>query len=164
MGPFHRKSKKNILPFCLCSMQHIQELLCFYLIFPQAGLARSKIHIQKTSKCSVLLQVQNDLRPVQIILDRSKFFWIGSKQDFNGFNSNQCTEVRFACFLSGGFTNMVVINIQRVIRRESKTDSYSKDLLFLACVSCCVITFEPIMIQTCSAPHGLKMTIWSSVL
>ena len=36
--------------------------------------------------------------------------------------------------------------IQRVIRRESKTDSYSKDLLFLACVAFCVITFEPIMI------------------
>ena len=35
---------------------------------------------------------------------------------------------------------------QRVIRRESKTDSYSKDLLFLACVAFCVITFEPIMI------------------
>ena len=24
--------------------------------------------------------------------------------------ANQCTEVRFACFLSGGFTNMAVIN------------------------------------------------------
>ena len=35
---------------------------------------------------------------------------------------------------------------QRVIWRESKTDSYSKDLLFLACVAFCVITFEPIMI------------------
>ena len=35
---------------------------------------------------------------------------------------------------------------QRVIRRESKTDSYSKDLLFLACGAFCVITFEPIMI------------------
>ena len=43
---------------------------------------------------------------------------------------------------------------QRVIRRESKTDSYSKDLLFLACVAFCVITFEPIMIQTCSAPQN----------
>ena len=32
------------------------------------------------------------------------------------------------------------------LRRESKTDSYSKDLLFLACVAFCVITFEPIMI------------------
>ena len=31
-------------------------------------------------------------------------------------------------------------------RVESKTDSYSKDLLFLACVAFCVITFEPIMI------------------
>ena len=36
--------------------------------------------------------------------------------------------------------------LQRVIRRESKTDSYSKDLLFLACGASCVITFEPIMI------------------
>ena len=35
---------------------------------------------------------------------------------------------------------------QRVIRRESKNDSYSKDLLFLAWVTFCVITFEPIMI------------------
>ena len=38
------------------------------------------------------------------------------------------------------------IKTQRVIRIESKTDSYSKDLLFLACVAFCVITFEPIMI------------------
>ena len=34
----------------------------------------------------------------------------------------------------------------RVLRRELKTDSYSKDLLFLTCVAFCVITFEPIMI------------------
>ena len=31
-------------------------------------------------------------------------------------------------------------------RTESKTDSYSKDLLFLALFAFCVITFEPIMI------------------
>ena len=46
---------------------------------------------------------------------------------------------------------------QRVRRRESKTDSYSKDLLFLAYVAFCVITFEPIMIQTCSAPQNDRL-------
>ena len=46
---------------------------------------------------------------------------------------------------------------QRVIRRESKTDSYSKDQLFLTCVAFCVITFEPIMIQTCSAPQNDRL-------
>ena len=43
---------------------------------------------------------------------------------------------------------------QRVIRRESKTDSYSKDL---ACIAFCVKTFEPIMIQTCSAPQNDRL-------
>ena len=46
---------------------------------------------------------------------------------------------------------------QRVLRRESKTDSYSKDLLFLTCIAFCVITFEPIMIQTCSAPQNDRL-------
>ena len=44
-----------------------------------------------------------------------------------------------------------------VLRRELKTDSYSKDLLFLTCVAFCVITFEPIMIQTCSAPQNDRL-------
>ena len=34
-----------------------------------------------------------------------------------------------------------------------KTDSYGKDRLFIALFAFCVITFEPIMIQTCSAPQ-----------
>ena len=38
---------------------------------------------------------------------------------------------------------------------ETKTDCSAKDLLVLACVAFCVITFEPIMIQTnCSAPQN----------
>ena len=36
-------------------------------------------------------------------------------------------------------------SIQRVIRRESQTDS---------CVAFCDITFEPIMIYSCSAPQN----------
>ena len=48
-------------------------------------------------------------------------------------------------------------SMQRVLRRELKTDSYSKDLLFLTCVAFCVITFEPIMIQTCSAPQNDRL-------
>ena len=43
-----------------------------------------------------------------------------------------------------------------------ETDSYSKDLLFLTCIAFCVITFEPIMIQTCSAPQNDHL-IFSSV-
>ena len=39
--------------------------------------------------------------------------------------------------INGGLT----VKIQRVIRRESKTDSYSKDLLFLACIAFFVITY-----------------------
>ena len=37
---------------------------------------------------------------------------------------------------------------------ETKTDCSAKDLLFFACVVFCVITFEPIMIKTCSAPQN----------
>ena len=46
---------------------------------------------------------------------------------------------------------------QRVIRRESKIASSFNDQLFLACVAFCVITFEPIMIQTCSAPQNDRL-------
>ena len=35
-----------------------------------------------------------------------------------------------------------------------KTDCYGKDRLFVASFAFCVITFEPIMIQTCSAPQN----------
>ena len=48
---------------------------------------------------------------------------------------------------------------QRVIRRESKTDSYNMDLLFLACIAFCVITFEPIKMQTCSAPQNDRLNL-----
>ena len=36
----------------------------------------------------------------------------------------------------------------------AKTDCYGKDLLFVASFAFFVITFEPIMIQTCSAPQN----------
>ena len=50
------------------------------------------------------------------------------------------------CYISLIISKVSQSRKQRIIRRESKTDSYSKDLLFLACVAFCVITFEPIMI------------------
>ena len=37
---------------------------------------------------------------------------------------------------------------------EAKTDCCGKDLLFVTSFAFCVITFEPIMIQTCSAPQN----------
>ena len=40
---------------------------------------------------------------------------------------------------------------------ETKTDCSAKDLLFLACIGFCVITFEPIMIKTCSAPQNDRL-------
>ena len=40
---------------------------------------------------------------------------------------------------------------------ETKTDCSAKDLLVLACVAFCVITFEPIMNQTCSAPQNDRL-------
>ena len=40
---------------------------------------------------------------------------------------------------------------------ESNSDCYGKDLLFVALLAFCVITFEPIMIQTCSAPQNDRL-------
>ena len=40
---------------------------------------------------------------------------------------------------------------------ETKTDCSGKDQLFYACVAFWVITFEPIMIQTCSAPQNDRL-------
>ena len=37
---------------------------------------------------------------------------------------------------------------------EAKTDCYGKDWLFVASFASYVITFEPIMIKTCSAPQN----------
>jgi hypothetical protein len=37
---------------------------------------------------------------------------------------------------------------------ESKSDLYSKDRIFFASFAFFVITFEPIMISTCSAPQN----------
>ena len=37
---------------------------------------------------------------------------------------------------------------------ESNSDCYGKDLLFVALLAFCVITFEPIMIKTCIAPQN----------
>ena len=39
-------------------------------------------------------------------------------------------------------------------RTESKTDSCSKDRMFVTSFAFCVITFEPIECQTCSAPQN----------
>ena len=61
------------------------------------------------------------------------------------------------CLISPLNSSNKAYKVQRVLRRESKTDSYSKDLLFLTCVAFCVITFEPIMIQTCSAPQNDRL-------
>ena len=48
--------------------------------------------------------------------------------------------------------------MQRVIRGESrKLTPTVKDLFFLACVAFCVVTFEPIMIYTCSAPQNDRL-------
>ena len=37
---------------------------------------------------------------------------------------------------------------------EAKTDCYGKDRLFVTSFAFCLITFEPIMIYTCSAPQN----------
>ena len=76
------------------------------------------------------------------------FFWFRARPRINE-NARHSSTLFFIVLLQLICLTCLEINIgndQRVIRRESKTDSYSKDLLFLTCVAFCVITFEPIMI------------------
>ena len=40
---------------------------------------------------------------------------------------------------------------------EANSDCYGKDRMFFASFAFCVITFEPIMIQTCSAPQNDRL-------
>ena len=77
----------------------------------------------------------------------SKWSWV-KKHTHIVMSENSCRFVIYsACNKINSFSqlNNSCVN-QRVLRRESKTDSYSKDLLFLTCIAFCVITFEPIMI------------------
>ena len=60
----------------------------------------------------------------------------------------------FCTFLKWRNADWLATRDHRERRTESKTDSYSKDLLFLASFAFCVITFEPIIIQTCSEPQN----------
>ena len=52
----------------------------------------------------------------------------------------------FCIFLKWRNADWLATRDHRERRTESKTDSYSKDLLFLASFAFCVITFEPIII------------------
>ena len=42
---------------------------------------------------------------------------------------------------------------------EANSDSYGKDCMFFASFAFCVITFEPIMIKTCSAPQNERLKV-----
>ena len=44
-------------------------------------------------------------------------------------------------------------------RTESKPDTYNKDRMFVTSFAFCVITFEPIEIQTCSAPQNDRQNL-----
>ena len=44
-------------------------------------------------------------------------------------------------------------------RTEAKTDSYSKDRMFFVVFIFCVITLEPIEVQTCSAPQNDRLNL-----
>ena len=49
---------------------------------------------------------------------------------------------------------VLAIDCHREGRTEWKTDSYSKDRMFVTSFAFCVITFETIEVQTCSAPQN----------
>ena len=49
---------------------------------------------------------------------------------------------------------VLAIDCHREGRTEWKTDSYSKDRMFVTSFAFCVITFEPVKIQTCSSPQN----------
>ena len=44
-------------------------------------------------------------------------------------------------------------------RTESKPDTYNKDRMFVTSFAFCVITFEPIEVQTCSAPQNDRQNL-----
>ena len=58
------------------------------------------------------------------------------------------------------------VNLQILIRSkhregrtESKPDTYNKDRMFVTSFAFCVITFEPIEVQTCSAPQNDRQNL-----
>ena len=44
-------------------------------------------------------------------------------------------------------------------KTETKPDTYSKDRMFVTSFAFCVITFEPIEVQTCSAPQNDRQNL-----
>ena len=44
-------------------------------------------------------------------------------------------------------------------RTESKPDTYNKDPMFVTSFAFCVITFEPIEVQTCSTPQNDRLNL-----
>ena len=53
----------------------------------------------------------------------------------------------------------MIDTVHREKEAELKTDSYSKDRMFVASFAFCVITFEPIEVQTCSAPQNDRLNL-----
>ena len=51
------------------------------------------------------------------------------------------------------------IFIHREGRTESKPDTYNKDRIFVTSFAFCVITFQPIEVQTCSAPQNDRQNL-----
>ena len=44
-------------------------------------------------------------------------------------------------------------------QRRKKPDTYNKDRMFVTSFAFCVITFEPIEVQTCSAPQNDRLSL-----
>ena len=55
--------------------------------------------------------------------------------------------------------SMILIHNHREGRTESKPDTYNKDRMFVTSFAFCVITFEPIEVQTCSAPQNDRQNL-----
>ena len=53
--------------------------------------------------------------------------------------------------------NRVNFDPERNNYGEANSELYSNDRMFFASFAFCVITFEPIMIQTCSAPQNDRL-------
>ena len=51
-----------------------------------------------------------------------------------------------------------IVNSQRR-KTETKPDTYSKDRMFVTSFAFCVIMFEPIEVQTCSAPQNDRQNL-----
>ena len=49
--------------------------------------------------------------------------------------------------------------LHREGRTESKHDTYNKDCMFVTSFAFCVITFEAIEVQTCSAPQNDRQNL-----